>query len=181
GRQETSSQIGKSSGSGIDVPLQVRSQMRVGVICVTNDAVAVGSLYSLLTIDQRRLSSMDQRRVSFSSMESDQGEVSDFATPTCNEAMNAAELQSEWKINNPVWDEAPSTSSGYRGPASPESSQHFVSPTCSKSFAWKNSLAKHMKIHTGEKLFTCEICQKSFGRNNNLKKHMKTHSKENNF
>ncbi|GBN08562.1 Protein glass [Araneus ventricosus] len=147
-RQETSSQIGKSSGNGIGIPLQVRSQMRVGVICAINDDVA----------------------------------FDDFATPTCNETMNAAELQSEWKIDNPVWDEAPSTSTGYRGPASPEMrSQHFVCPTCSKSFAWKNSLAKHVKIHTGEKLFTCEICQKYFGRNDNLKQHMKTHSKENNF
>ncbi|GBM55754.1 Zinc finger protein 8 [Araneus ventricosus] len=225
GRQETSSQIGKSSGSGIGVPLQLVS------------------LYSLLTIDQRRVSSMDQRRVSFSSMDSDQGEFEDFATPECNEAMNAAELQSEWKIDTPVWDEAPSTSSGqcglaspekhvdqrrvysmdsdqgefydfttptcneamnaaefqsewkidnpvwdeapstsgYRGPASPERSQHFVCPTCSKSFAWKKSLVMHMKIHTGEKPFTCEICQISFGRNYSLKRHMKTHSKENDF
>ncbi|GBM21452.1 hypothetical protein AVEN_161062-1 [Araneus ventricosus] len=38
-----------------------------------------------------------------------------------------------------------------------------------------------MKIHTGEKLFTCEICQKSFGRNDHLKQHMKNHSKENDF
>ncbi|GBN05755.1 hypothetical protein AVEN_82471-1 [Araneus ventricosus] len=90
-RQETSSQIGKSSGSGIGVPLQFRSQMRVGVICVINDDVV----------------------------------FDDFATPVCDEAMNAAELQSEWKIDNPVWDEAPSTSSGYRGLASPERSQHF--------------------------------------------------------
>ncbi|GBN22535.1 hypothetical protein AVEN_268168-1, partial [Araneus ventricosus] len=74
----------------------------------------------------------------------------DFVTPTCNEAMNAAELQLEWKIDNPVWDEAPSTSSGYRGSASPERSRHFVCPTCSKSFAWKKSLVMHMKIHTGE-------------------------------
>ncbi|GBN39694.1 Gastrula zinc finger protein XlCGF57.1, partial [Araneus ventricosus] len=58
---------------------------------------------------------MDQRRVSFSSMDSDQGEFDDFATPACNETMNAAELQSEWKIDTPVWDEAPSTSSGQRG------------------------------------------------------------------
>ncbi|GBN27662.1 hypothetical protein AVEN_30152-1, partial [Araneus ventricosus] len=92
-------------------------------------------------MDQRRVSSMDQRRVSSSSMDSDQGEFDDFATPACNETMNAAELQSEWKIDTPVWDEAPSTSSGYRGPASPEMrSQHFVRPTCSKSFAWKKSL-----------------------------------------
>ncbi|GBO36491.1 hypothetical protein AVEN_215915-1 [Araneus ventricosus] len=192
GRQETSSQIGKSSGSGIRVPLQVRSQMRVGVICVINDDVALVSLYSLLTIDQRRVSfsSMDSDQGEFDdfatpacneaidaaelqsewkivtpvwdeapstssgqrglaspekhvdhrrvySMDSNQGEFDDFATPKCNETMNAAELQSEWKIDNPVWDEAPSTSSGYRGLASPERSQHFVYPTCSKSFAWK--------------------------------------------
>ncbi|GBO09515.1 hypothetical protein AVEN_204369-1 [Araneus ventricosus] len=157
GRQETSSQIGKSSGSGIGVPLQVRSQMRVGVICVINDDVALDSLYSRLTIDQqrvssmdqRRVSSMDQRRVSFSSMDSDQGEFDDFATPACNEAMNAAELQSEWKIDTPVWDEAPSTSSGQRGLASPEKhvdqrrvySMHidqgefddFATPTCNET------------------------------------------------
>ncbi|GBM93474.1 hypothetical protein AVEN_215359-1 [Araneus ventricosus] len=79
---------------------------------------------------------MDERRVSFSSIYSDQGEFYNFSTPTCNEAMNAVELQSEWKIDNPVWDESPSTSSGYRGPASPEMrSHHFVCSTCSKSFA----------------------------------------------
>ncbi|GBM94780.1 hypothetical protein AVEN_164155-1 [Araneus ventricosus] len=179
GRQETSSQIGKSSGSGIRVPLQVRYQMRVGVICAINDDVALVSLYSRLTMDQQRVSSMDQRRVSFSSMDIDQGEFDDFATPACNETMNAAELQSEWKIDNPVWDEAPSTSSGYRGPASPEMrSQHFVCPTCSKSFAWKKSLVMHMKIHTGEKVFTCEICQKSFGRNDHLNRRMRIHSSE---
>ncbi|GBO12767.1 hypothetical protein AVEN_231862-1 [Araneus ventricosus] len=62
-------------------------------------------------------------------MESDQGEFDDFATPACNETMNAAELQSEWRITSPVWDEAPSTSSGYRGPASSEMrSQHLVTP-----------------------------------------------------
>ncbi|GBO03035.1 Zinc finger and BTB domain-containing protein 14 [Araneus ventricosus] len=190
GRQETSSQIGKSSGSGIGVPLQVRSQMRVGVICVINDDVALVSLYSLLTIDQQRVSSMDQRRVSFSSVDSDQGEFDDFATPACNDAMNAAELQSEWKIDTPVWDEAPSTSSGQRGLASPEkhvdqgrvysmdSDQGEVCPTCSKSFPWKKSLVMHMKIHTGKKLFTYEICQISFGRNDSLKRHTKPHASE---
>ncbi|GBM47570.1 Zinc finger protein 287 [Araneus ventricosus] len=145
GRQETSSQIGKISVSGIGMPLQVRSQMQVGVICVINDDV---------TFD-------------------------DFATPACNEAMNAAVLQSEWKIDTPVWDEAPSTSSGYRGPASTEMrSQHFVCPTCSKSFAWKNSLTKHMKTHTGENLFRCRICDKVFGRNDSLKRHMRIHASE---
>ncbi|GBM68056.1 hypothetical protein AVEN_66733-1, partial [Araneus ventricosus] len=51
GRQETSSQIGRSSGSGIGVPLQVRSQMPIGVICVINDDVAVGELLSALYCD----------------------------------------------------------------------------------------------------------------------------------
>ncbi|GBN37260.1 Zinc finger protein 568, partial [Araneus ventricosus] len=86
---------------------------------------------------------------------------------------------SEWKIDTPVWDEAPSTSSGYRGPASPEMrSQHFVCPMCSKSFAWKKSLVMHMKIHTGEKLFACKICDKVFGRNDNLNRHMRIHASE---
>ncbi|GBN89380.1 Zinc finger protein 425 [Araneus ventricosus] len=123
-------------------------------------------------------------------MDSDQGEFDDFATPVCNEAMNAAELQSEWKIDTLVWNEAPSASSGQRGLASPEkhvdhrrvysmeSGQGEVCPTCSKSFAWKKSLVMHMKIHTGEKLFACKICDKVFGRNDNLNRHMRIHASE---
>ncbi|CAL1300057.1 unnamed protein product [Larinioides sclopetarius] len=98
----------------------------------------------------------------------------DFTTHTSNEAMNAVELSSE--VLDPVLDEEPSTSSDYRDPATPTTrSQHFICPTCSKSFAWKKSLALHMKIHNSEKLFTCEICKKSFGRNHDLKRHMETH------
>ncbi|GBO33087.1 hypothetical protein AVEN_241118-1 [Araneus ventricosus] len=53
-------------------------------------------------------------------MDSDKGESDDFATPASNEILNAAELQSEWRITSPVWDEASSTSSGQRGQVSPE-------------------------------------------------------------
>ncbi|GBM42253.1 Zinc finger protein 37 [Araneus ventricosus] len=122
---------------------------------------------------------IDQRGVY--SMDSDQGELDDFVTPTCKEAMNAAELQSEWKIDTPVWDKAPSTSFGYCGPASPEKhvDQHFVSLSYMLQIVrLEKSLVMHMKIHTGEKLFTCEICHKVFGRNDSLKRHMRIHSSE---
>jgi KRAB domain-containing zinc finger protein len=44
--------------------------------------------------------------------------------------------------------------------------------TCSKPFARKDNLAVHMKIHTGDKPFSCDTCRKS----GNLARHMKGHT-----
>ena len=47
---------------------------------------------------------------------------------------------------------------------------------CSKIFIRKETLAKHMKIHSGVKPFKCPTCSQSFTQNIHLKVHMRKHT-----
>ena len=38
-----------------------------------------------------------------------------------------------------------------------------------------DELVRHMRTHTGEKRFVCDVCQRRFMRSDHLKKHLKTH------
>lgn len=49
----------------------------------------------------------------------------------------------------------------------------FSSEVCSKSFALKDQLSKHIETHTKKKAFTCEICGKAFKQHYNISRHMK--------
>ncbi|XP_028318795.1 zinc finger protein 2 homolog isoform X1 [Gouania willdenowi] len=57
----------------------------------------------------------------------------------------------------------------------------FKCDVCSKCFTRKNYLQSHMRIHSGEKPFKCDVCSKCFIQKNNLKKHMRIHSGERQF
>ena len=52
----------------------------------------------------------------------------------------------------------------------------FSCQFCSWSFSRKDELSRHVRKHTGEKKFKCQLCDKLFARSDHLAIHVKRHS-----
>ena len=53
-------------------------------------------------------------------------------------------------------------------------SQGMPCSVCGKKFRKNNSLTVHMRIHTGERHFTCDFCDMSFTQTGNWARHRRT-------
>lgn len=52
----------------------------------------------------------------------------------------------------------------------------FMCENCGKSFASKEYLKHHNRIHSGFRPYKCETCERAFAQRNSLHQHMKIHT-----
>lgn len=75
-------------------------------------------------------------------------------------------------------DEKLFSSTEIEGPERPSTiNGEFECDVCGKKFIRKEYLAKHMRVHMGEKLFSGQECKMEFAQNPHLQQHQKNHLK----
>jgi hypothetical protein len=66
---------------------------------------------------------------------------------------------------------------GHGRPPSRGRKQKYDCPHCEKALDTKYKLARHVRTHTGEKPFKCEVCDVRFNQKSSLKTHSSIHAK----
>lgn len=62
--------------------------------------------------------------------------------------------------------------------ATPAAALAAVCTVCERKFSCRDSLKRHMMVHTGERPYVCSVCSKSFTNTFNLKTHSRRHTQE---
>ncbi|KAK5893067.1 hypothetical protein CgunFtcFv8_005976 [Champsocephalus gunnari] len=70
---------------------------------------------------------------------------------------------------------------GRRAPAQKAKPFTCTMHGCERRFSRSDELNRHVRIHTGQKPFTCTICSRSFSRSDHLTTHTRTHTGEKPF
>jgi KRAB domain-containing zinc finger protein len=52
---------------------------------------------------------------------------------------------------------------------------------CDEAFSRNRQLQRHIRTHTGDKRFKCDMCDKGFSQIGNLKTHIRTHTGDKRF
>ncbi|KAJ4918558.1 hypothetical protein JOQ06_000118 [Pogonophryne albipinna] len=110
-----------------------------------------------------------------------------FSPPTLPSTVDAHLLSSLLQgafpiVNISSMHAAPKQSrTGRRAPAQKAKPFTCMMHGCERRFSRSDELNRHVRIHTGQKPFTCTICSRSFSRSDHLTTHTRTHTGEKPF